>query len=85
MRRQKPSLKSGGHFNEVVTRRSNSFDCNEPEHVHVQRENKVCKYWLTPLALGRNDGFSVRELNQIRTRIALNMETILEAWHEHCG
>jgi hypothetical protein len=29
-----------------------SFDCNEPEHVHVQRENKVCKYWLTPLALG---------------------------------
>lgn len=62
-----------------------SFDCNEPEHVHVQRENKVCKYWLTPLALGRNDGFSVRELNQIRAQIALNLETILEAWHEHCG
>ena len=61
-----------------------SFDCNQPEHVHVQRENKVCKYWLTPLALGRNDGFSVRELNQIRAQIALNLETILEAWHEHC-
>jgi len=28
-----------------------SFDCDEPEHVHVQRENKVCKYWLMPLAL----------------------------------
>jgi hypothetical protein len=40
---------------------------------------------LTPLALGRNDGFSARELNQIRTQIALNLETILEAWHEHCG
>jgi hypothetical protein len=62
-----------------------SFDCNEPEDVHVQRENKVCKYWLAPLALGRNDGFAVQELNQIRTRIALNLETILEAWHEHCG
>jgi len=62
-----------------------SFDCNEPEHVHVQRENKVCKYWLTPLALGSNDGFSARELNQIRAQIALNLETILEAWHEHCG
>jgi hypothetical protein len=62
-----------------------SFDCNEPEHVHVQRENKVRKYWLTPPALARNDGFSVRELNQIRTQIALNVETILEAWHEHCG
>ena len=60
-------------------------DCNEPEHIHVQRENKVCKYWLTPLALARNDGFSGRELNQIRAQIALNLETILEAWNEHCG
>ena len=62
-----------------------SFDCNEPEHVHVQRENQVCKYRLTPLALGRNDGFSARELNQVRALIALNLEKILEAWHEHCG
>ena len=62
-----------------------SFDCNEPEPEHVQRENKVCKYWLAPLALGRNDGFSVRELNQVRAQIALNLETILEAWHEHCS
>jgi hypothetical protein len=62
-----------------------SFDCNEPEHVHVQRESKVCKYWLSPLALARNDGFSARELSQIRVLIALNLETILEAWHEHCG
>jgi len=30
-----------------------SFDCNEPEHVHVQREN------------------------QIRSQIALNLETVL--------
>ena len=62
-----------------------SFDCNEPEHVHVQRENKVCMYWLGPLALGRNDGFSVRELNQIRALIALNLDMVLEGWHEHCG
>jgi len=50
------------------------LDCNEREHVHVQRENKVCKYWLTPLALGSSDGFSARELNQIRTQVALNMK-----------
>ena len=62
-----------------------SFDCNEPEHVHVQRESKVCKYWLSPLALARNDGFSARELNQIRVQIALNLDKILEAWDEHCG
>jgi len=62
-----------------------SFDCNEPEHAHVQRESKVCQYWLRPLALGRNDGFSVRELNQIRALVALNLDMILEGWHEHCG
>ena len=53
--------------------------------IPVQRENKVCKYWLTPLALGSSDGFSARELDQIRSQVALNLETILEAWHEYCG
>ena len=62
-----------------------SFDCNEPEHVHVQRESRVCKYWLRPVALSRNDGFSARELNQIRAEVVRNVERILEAWHEHCG
>ncbi len=43
-----------------------SFDCNEPKHVHVQREKLVCKFWLEPVALSKNYGFSPRELNAIR-------------------
>jgi hypothetical protein len=62
-----------------------SFDCNEPEHVHVQRENRIFKYWLKPLALAANNGFSARELNQIRALVARDMKSRLEAWHEHCG
>lgn len=62
-----------------------SFDCNEPEHVHVQREDKMCKFWLRPLSLAGNEGFSARELNQIRKEVEWNMERIQEAWHEHCG
>ncbi len=62
-----------------------SFDCNEPTHVHVRRERKVCKYWLKPLTLAGNDGFNARELNQIRGEVARNLEAILESWHEHCG
>jgi hypothetical protein len=61
-----------------------SFDCNEPKHVHAQREKKVCKFWLAPLALAANEGFSARELNQIRAEIARNMGKILEAWDELC-
>ena len=40
-----------------------SFDCQEPPHVHVQRERMVCKFWLTPVALSVNHGFFPRELN----------------------
>jgi len=35
-----------------------SFDCNEPRHMHVSRERMLCKFWLEPVALARNSGFS---------------------------
>lgn len=62
-----------------------SFDCNEPMHVHVRREGMMCKFWLEPVALSRNYGFSAKELNQIRKTIKTNLVRIMEAWHEHCG
>jgi len=62
-----------------------SFDCNEPMHVHVRRERMVCKFWIDPIVLARNGGFSAKELNQIRRIIEDNSEKIVEAWHEHCG
>ncbi len=62
-----------------------SFDCNEPAHVHVQRERLLCKFWLDPVALSTNDGFSAVELNRIRTLIVRYHRRILEAWEEHCG
>ena len=62
-----------------------SFDCGEPKHVHVQRERKVCKYWMEPVALASNHGFSPVELNAIRQLLTVNRTKILEAWNEHCG
>lgn len=62
-----------------------SFDCNEPKHVHVQREKSVCKFWLAPVALAKNYGFSPKELNSIRRIISSNRDKMLEAWDEHCG
>lgn len=62
-----------------------SFDCNEPSHLHVERENKTCKFWLEPLGLVRNHGFGARELNVIRRTIETHRAWILEVWHEHCG
>jgi hypothetical protein len=62
-----------------------SFDCAEPPHVHVQRERKMCKFWLQPLTLSQNHGFPAHELNGIRKLIQANLSRIEEAWHEHCG
>ena len=62
-----------------------SFDCGEPKHVHVQRERKVCKYWMEPVALASNHGFSAVELNAIRQLLETNRTKIWEAWNEHCS
>ena len=62
-----------------------SFDCREPTHVHVRRERMVCKFWVAPVSLARNHGFSRRELNVIRSYIDEHLGRIREAWDEHCG
>ena len=62
-----------------------SFDCREPMHVHVERDRASCKFWLEPLALAANRGFSARELNQIRGIIAAHHGVMRDAWTEHCG
>ena len=62
-----------------------SFDCTEPQHVHVRRERSICKFWLQPIALSSNNGFSANELNRIRAIIRDNLDHILESWDEHCG
>jgi hypothetical protein len=62
-----------------------SFDCNEPMHVHATREQMTCKFWLGPIALAQNHGFTARELNRIRQTIQDELYKIQEAWDEHCG
>ena len=44
----------------------------------------ICKFWLEPIELARNTGFSARELNRIRVIIRGELFTIQEAWSEHC-
>ncbi len=48
----------------------------------------VCKFWLEPIALGKNYGFTSKELNTIRTIRKIvynNRNKIVEVWYEHCG
>jgi len=62
-----------------------SFDCNEAKHLHIQRDKLTCKFWLEPITLSKNSGFSPKELSSIRRIIEANLARIVEAWDEHCG
>ncbi len=62
-----------------------SFDCSEPPHVHVERDDSTCKFWLAPLMLARSHGFAAQELTRIRRIIHQHHKQIMEAWHDHCG
>jgi Domain of unknown function (DUF4160) len=62
-----------------------SFDCNEPRHIHVRRDSAICKFWLEPVVLASNSGFSAKELNRIRAIITIHLDFIRETWDEHCG
>jgi hypothetical protein len=35
-------------------------DRDEPEHVHVERDDRVAKFWLDPVRLQRSGGFGSR-------------------------
>ena len=62
-----------------------NFDCNEPPHIHVQRERMTCKFWLEPIALSTSNSFSDRELRRIWQLIQQHLKRILMEWEKHCG
>jgi len=62
-----------------------SHELGEPPHVHVDRDDCSAKFWLSPVALARNIGFSARELRRIRVIIQTNQSSLEEAWHGYFG
>jgi uncharacterized protein DUF4160 len=58
---------------------------NEQPHVHVDRDDQSAKFWLTPLALARNLGFSALELRKIQRMLKENEGTLLEKWYARFG
>lgn len=51
----------------------------------MPHDRQYAKFWLAPVALAANHGFRPQALNQIRHLIVENEQTIIGAWHEHCG
>jgi hypothetical protein len=58
-------------------------DRDEPPHVHVEREDKVAKFWLDPVRLHRSAGFSRTEVGRIQKLVSNHRTELLEAWNAY--
>lgn len=62
-----------------------SADWGEPPHVHVNKDANAAKFWLEPVQLAKDAGFSRHELNEIHEIITAHQQQLLEAWNEYFG
>ena len=61
-----------------------SDEGNEPTHIHVQKDNCLAKFWITPkVELASSIRFSSIELRKIQKHIEENKSLIEEKWNEH--
>jgi hypothetical protein len=58
-------------------------DRDEPQHVHIQREAKIAKFWLDPIRLQTSGGFTRIEIGRMQRLILANHTKLLEAWHDY--
>lgn len=57
-----------------------SREGNEPPHIHVECGDVEAKFWLRPVSLAANHGFSNAELRDIHRLVEENCQTFLAAY-----
>ena len=58
-------------------------DRDEAPHVHVERDDKVAKFWLDPLRLQRSGGFSRKEISRLQKLLSASRLRVFEAWNDY--
>jgi len=58
-----------------------SHEPNEPPHIHVDQGGRSVKFWLTPVGVARNLGYTAGELRQIHRLVESNRQLLLGAWN----
>jgi hypothetical protein len=58
-------------------------DREEASHIHIEREEKIAKFWLDPIRLQNSGGFNRMEISQILKIINRYYPQLVEAWHEY--
>lgn len=60
-------------------------DRDEPYHVHVERDDRIAKFWVDPVRLQTSGGFSRSELARIGGVIMEHRTELMEAWDGYFG
>ena len=60
-------------------------DRDEPPHIHVERDDKIAKFWLEPVRLQYSGGFNRMEISRIQRIIQEHQRQFLEVWHDYFG
>lgn len=55
---------------------------HEPPHVHIERDRELAKFWLDPVRLQSNRGFSRVEIGRIQNLVEANQTQLLAGWNE---
>jgi hypothetical protein len=58
-------------------------DRDGPPHVHIERDDKIAKFWIDPIRLQMSGGFKRVEITRINKTIIENQILIMEAWNEY--
>lgn len=58
-------------------------DREEPLHVHVERDDKIAKFWLDPPRLQRSGGFPHSEITKIQRIIEEREHDLKRAWNDY--
>jgi hypothetical protein len=58
-------------------------DRDEPPHVHIEREDKIAKFWLDPVRLQNSGGFSRIALARIQQLVSDDPLRLMEAWNAY--
>ena len=53
-----------------------------PYRFFFQRDRKLAKFWLRPVALASASGFAGHEIRRLRRLVESNRNHLEEAWHE---
>ena len=62
-----------------------SHEPNEPQHIHVDRDDLSAKFWLDPVQLAANFGFRAHELRTVHSMVIESSALFLEAWDGFFG